>query len=220
VYGNRNERPEKVTAFETGYRWQPTPRTNLDIAGFYNIYDDLGTVDMLTPVLRAGLPVLPGQFQNRAGGHAYGLELSAAWQATAWLTVRSAYTYQETKLTRDLGSTDTTSIAYQNSIPKNQVSVRASANLAPNIALDVTARYVGKLRLSAADTPLLTLPDVNSYLALDLRLGWRATERVLFELIGQNLNREKHVEFQDFGPTRAATAAIGRSGLVRMTVTF
>ena len=221
VFGNRNFRPEKVIAFETGYRWQPTQRINLDIASFYNVYNDLGTVDALSPpVLMAGLPVLPVQFQNRAGGHAYGLEIGAGWQANVWLTFRSAYTFQETKLTRDLGSTDTTSIAYQNSIPKNQLYARASASLAPNLSLDVTGRYVGKLRLSAANTALLTLPDVNSYLALDLRLGWHATDRVLLELIGQNLNRDRHVEFQDFGPTRAATAAIGRAGLVRMTVAF
>jgi hypothetical protein len=56
--------------------------------------------------------------------------------------------------------------------------------------------------------------------ARDLRLGWQATERVLLELIGQNLNRSRHVEFQDFGPTRAATAQIPRAAIARVTVQF
>jgi iron complex outermembrane receptor protein len=221
VLGNKNTLSEKVIAFETGYRWHPTPRVNLDIAGFYNLYDDLTTVDVQPFRLLGGLPNLPVKFNNFASGHAMGVELATGWQAADWLTFHSAYTYQLTSLTRSAaGATDTTSIAYQNSIPRHKLYGRASANLAPDVALDLQARYVGRLNLSAANTTLLTLPNVNSYWALDLRLGWRVTERVLVELIGRNLNRNRHVEFQDFGPTRAATAAVGRAGLARVTVQF
>ena len=221
VFGNRNEQSEKVVAFETGYRWHPTARVNLDITGFYNIYDDLTTVDAQPVTLLGGLPVLPVKFHNFASGHAIGVELAAGWQATDWLAFRSAYTYQLTELTRSAaGLTDTTSIAYQNSIPRNKIYTRASFNLSPTVALDMQARYVGKLNLAAANSATLTLPNVNSYWALDLRLGWHVSDRLLVELIGQNLNREKHIEFQDFGPTRAATAEIGRAGLVRATIQF
>jgi iron complex outermembrane recepter protein len=220
VFGNGHMQSEKVTAFETGYRWQATQRINLDVAGFYNLYGDLGTVDALVPRLVGGLPNLPARFDNLARGHAYGLEFAGGWQAAPWLSFRSAYTFQRTKISRDPTSTDTTTIAYQNSIPKHHASLRASANLAPNVTLDATVRYFGRLNLSAANTALLTLRDINSYWALDLRLGWQATDRVLLELIGQNLNREKHVEFQDFGPTRAATAQIPRAAIVRATVQF
>jgi iron complex outermembrane receptor protein len=221
VLGNTGVVSEKIIAFETGYRWNPTPRVNLDIAGFYNLYTDLTTVNSLRPRLVGGLPNLPVQFNNSASGHAYGVELATGWQATDWLTFRSAYTYQLTQLTRSAaGVTDTTSIAYQNSIPRNKVYSRASFNLSPTVALDLQARYVGKLNLSAANTTLVTLPNVNSYVALDLRLGWHVTDRLLVELIGQNLNRSQHVEFQDFGPTRAAAAEIGRAALARVTVLF
>jgi iron complex outermembrane receptor protein len=166
VLGNGHMRPEKVTAFETGYRWQPTQRINLDVAGFYDLYGDLGTVDLLPARLVGGLPNLPAQFGNLAKGHAYGLEIAAGWQAMSWLSFRSAYTFQRTKINREPTSTDTTSLAYQNSIPKHHVSLRSSANLAPDLALDATVRYVGRLNLSAANTPLLTLMDINSYWAL------------------------------------------------------
>jgi len=221
VLGNTSMVSEKVIAFETGYRWHPTPRVNLDISGFYNLYTDLTTVDIQTPRLLGGLPNLPVRFDNFAGGHAYGLELATGWQATDWLTFHSAYTYQLTNLNRILpGSTDTTSIAYQESIPRHKIYGRASANLAPTVALDLQARYVGRLNLAAANTALLSLPNVNSYWAFDARLGWHVTDRVLLELIGQNLNRSKHIEFQDFGPTHAAAAEIPRAGIARVTVQF
>jgi len=118
------------------------------------------------------------------------------------------------------GVTDTTSIAYQNSIPRHKFYSRASANLSPTVALDLQARYVGRLNLAAANTVLLSLPNVNSYWAFDARLGWHITDRVLLELIGQNLNRSRHIEFQDFGPTHAAVAEIPRAGIARVTVQF
>lgn len=220
VLGNTQMRSEKVIAFETGYRWHPAPWINLDVAAFYNLYDDLGTVDSLPPRVAAGVPTLPVQFNNSAKGHAYGVELAAGWQPAEWLSLRSAYTYQLTALARTGGSTDTTTVAYQNSTPRHQVYARASANLTPTVALDLQARYVGQLHLSAANSATVTLPDINSYVALDLRLGWRATDRVLLELIGQNLNRSRHVEFADFGPTRAAAAELPRAAIARLTVQF
>ena len=221
VFGNPGMLSEKVIAFETGYRWQPTQRINLDISGFYNLYSDLATVDTQAPTLIGGLlPQLPVRFQNLGTGHAYGLEVAAGWQPTDWLSLRSAYTFQLTELTPAAGSTDTTLAAYQNSIPRHQVYGRASVSLSPAVALDLQARYVGRLNLAAANSPLLTLPNVNSYWALDARLGWRLTDRIMMELIGQNLNRSRHVEFADFGPTRAATAEIPRAAIVRMTVQF
>jgi iron complex outermembrane receptor protein len=221
VLGNRAMLSEKVVALETGYRWQPTHRVNLDVAGFYNLYDDLTTVDIGAGRLVGGLPNLPAQFHNFAAGHSYGIEAAAAWQAADWLSFHLAYTYQLTHLTRSVfGRTDTTSIAYQNSIPRQKVYTRASFSLSPTVALDVQARYIGRLGLSAANSLTLTLPNVNSYLALDAHLGWHVTDRLLLELIGQNLNRSRHIEFQDFGPTHAAVAEIPRAAIARATVQF
>src|SRR5439155_18439670 len=131
--------------------WHPTPRATFDTAGFYNLYDDLTTVDVQPLRFTGGLPNLPVKFNNFASGHAMGAELATGWQAADWLTFHSAYTYQLTSLTRSAaGATDTTSIAYQNSIPRHKLSGRASANVAPDVALDLQARYVGRLNLSAA----------------------------------------------------------------------
>jgi iron complex outermembrane receptor protein len=220
VFGNPRMVNEKVIAFETGYRAQPVREVALDLAAFYNIYTDLGTFDAGPPTLLGFVPTIPVTVGNNARGHAYGVELAGDWQPTPWLRLRNGWDYQLTKLTRADDSTDTTSIAYQNSTPRHQLFARASAALSPTVSFDLAARYVGKLKLAEADTAILTLPNVNSYWALDARLGWRATDRLLLELIGQNLNRDRHIEFQDFGPTRAATAEIGRSVFARATVRF
>ena len=41
--GNRGFDSEELIAFELGYRGEPTDHTGLDIAVFYNLYDDLRT---------------------------------------------------------------------------------------------------------------------------------------------------------------------------------
>ncbi len=55
---------EDLLSFELGYRAQPIDGLSFDIAGFYNIYDDLRTVGEGAPFLRA----LAGPARRRSVG--------------------------------------------------------------------------------------------------------------------------------------------------------
>jgi len=44
-------------------------------------------------------------------------------------------------------------------------------------------------------------PQVPSYAGLDLRLGWRATERLELAVVGQNLLHDEHAEFIPSSPS-------------------
>ncbi|NIU86161.1 MAG: TonB-dependent receptor, partial [Nitrosopumilaceae archaeon] len=50
--GNDNVDPEELIAFELGYRFKPSDRFYLELAGYINYYDDLSTFEPSTPFLR------------------------------------------------------------------------------------------------------------------------------------------------------------------------
>jgi iron complex outermembrane receptor protein len=65
--------PEKLVAFEAGYRGQPTSDTSLSVSVFFNIYDDIRSTE---PAPDGGFPI---RLSNGWQGHSYGVE---AWSST------------------------------------------------------------------------------------------------------------------------------------------
>jgi iron complex outermembrane receptor protein len=73
--------------------------------------------------------------------------------------------------------------------------VRSALNLPAHLELDAGLRYVD------------ALPNMNigSYLAADVRLGWRPSKRVEFAIVFQNLFDPRHPEFRSsFLPLNSA----------------
>ena len=179
---------EKLLAFEAGYRVQPYERVSFDFAAFYNIYDDLRTGELrgIAPD-----PTLPGTptgvrvgLDNKAEGETFGTELAANWHLTDWWRWRGSYTLFEAQL-HSKRSTDANAEDDEAKSPHHQVSLRSSIDLPWKLQFDSTARYVDRLR---------TL-GVNSYLSLDVRLGWKPAQNIEFSVTGQNLLDDRHPEF-------------------------
>ena len=76
--GNQDFRPEKVWAYEIGYRAQPLTRLPLSISAFYNLYDDLRTIEP------AAGTFFPLRWCNLMAGDTYGFELWGDYQLTDW----------------------------------------------------------------------------------------------------------------------------------------
>ncbi|MFP4309727.1 MAG: hypothetical protein ACLFQQ_21160, partial [Desulfococcaceae bacterium] len=74
---------------------------------------------------------------------------------------------------------------FEESHPRNQVSLRGTWNLLEPLDLDLWFRYVD--RLSDA--------DVDSYNTLDARLAWTPRPGLELSLVGQNLLQPNHREF-------------------------
>jgi iron complex outermembrane receptor protein len=72
--------------------------------------------------------------------------------------------------------------------------LRSSIDVTRDVEFDATLRYVDSL-------PSL---NVDSYVALDLRLGWRPNEHVELSIVAQNLFDNQH---REFSPTTVATGA-------------
>ena len=74
--------PSELTSYEAGYRFVPATRLSLDVASFYNVYDDLQTIEtqdaFLTAAPIAGV-MTPLVRANLARGRVAGAEVTAFW---------------------------------------------------------------------------------------------------------------------------------------------
>src|SRR6185503_19166404 len=89
VQGNKHIESEKLIAYEAGYRVQLTPAVSIDLATFYDDYDDIQTAETGAPILVINPPlvygVLPKMLESGIEGKAYGGTLMMNWRPlTNW----------------------------------------------------------------------------------------------------------------------------------------
>lgn len=181
LQGDEDFESEELIAYELGYRVMPLENLSIDIAAFFNVYDNLRTLESGTPAPEptpapAHL-VVPTTIDNKMDGETYGVEVATEWRVRKWWHLRTAYSYLGIRLELDGDSADTTSEEAEGQSPEHQVSLRSSMDLPGNFEFDSWFRYVDWL-------PAL---EVDSYVTIDLRLGWLPTENVEFSIVAQNL---------------------------------
>ncbi len=184
VFGNRNLSSEDVVAFEAGYRVRKGERLSLDAAAFYNIYDNLVSLESDTPFFDpspAPHIVIPFHFANMLHANSYGIELAADWRPRDWWRIVAGYSY----LRMEAGMAEISNFDQAYHSPPNQFFLRSSLNLPRGIEFDSIVRYVDKMRS-------LSVP---SYWALDLRLAWKPAKDLEMSLVGRNLLSSRHEEF-------------------------
>jgi len=177
TFGNSNFASEEMLAYELGYRAIPVSWLTLDVATFYNEYDQLASLERLTPTTTLR--------DNKLTGGARGAEFSTTWKPADWFAVQGAYSYLHLRLRADADSTDATSANAAGNDPQQQLYLHGSLDLPRHVQIDGTVRYVDRL-------PNL---DVARYVAADARLAWRPTEHLELAVVGQNLFDHQHPEF-------------------------
>ncbi len=220
--GNRDFKSEELTAFEFGFRTQPVDRISLDLAGFYNIYDNLRTVEFMAPYVAEGpgLPyiVIPLQAGNKMDGETYGVELAASLSLFDWWVLKGSYTFLQMQLHLDEDSTDAegvgmapgranlTAESAEGDSPHHQVSVRSSMDLPHSLEVDLWLRYVDGLPSQA----------IPGYASMDVRLGWSPVEGLELSVVGQNLLDPQRTEYipEAYVPTSALEVQRGVYGKV------
>ena len=192
LVGNRDFTSENLLAFDLGYRAHFNERLTLDLAGFYNLYDDLRTneLEIDSRVLEGDpLPphlLIPMRVDNKATGKTWGFELAANGQWHPW-RLRAGYSFLRMDLEVDEDSFDAQTESYARELPRHQLSVRSYLDLPAGLELDVVGRYVH-------DFPVAEW-KIDRYLTFDLRLGWRPEERLELSLAAQNLLDSPHPEY-------------------------
>lgn len=178
--GNDTFESEELLAYELGYRVQPTQRLSLAAAAFYDDYDKVRSIERVNPA--AAVPTIIGNGQQ---GESYGVELTADYLVTDWWRLHVADTEIRVQLRPRPGSSDVSYGANESFDPRHQFSVRSSFDLPRGWQLDASYRRISAL--NNQNTP--------AYGELDLRVAWRASEKLELSLTGQNLLHRRHWEF-------------------------
>jgi iron complex outermembrane receptor protein len=191
LQGNKDFESEELMAYELGYRIAPAENISIDVAAFYNVYDKLSSVEAGRPFVEtinaAPHLVFPVSYGNNAQGETYGLEMAVQWLAFEWWRLQTNYTYLQIQIHTGAGAVSQD--VEEGQSPHHQFNLRSSMDLPHNVQLDTFFRYVD------------SLPErnIDSYLEMDVRLGWKPVKNIEFSLSGRNLLDSSHAEFQAVG---------------------
>jgi iron complex outermembrane receptor protein len=178
LQGNPDFRPETVTAYELGYRGRPLSSLTLSVSGFYNVYDDLRTIEP-SPAF------FPLTWGNGLRGHTYGVEAWADWQVTRhWRLEPGVRTLTE-ELRFQPGASGLLGPAVAADDPHEEATLTSSLQLPAGLTFDATLHYTGAL----------PNPALPGYWELSSRIAWRLSRDLELSLAGSNLLHARHLEF-------------------------
>ncbi len=211
ILGSNSFGSEKLTAYELGYRYQFNKNASLDLAGFFNDYNDLrdfeiGMIrpaagahrDLIFSILQQDHLMLPIFFNNKGSAHSYGVEASIDWRPYERWRLQGSYSYLEikTKSNPMFAEFDASTGGAGKSSPRHQLSLRSNFDLSERLQFNLWLRYVDEL-------PFYNISD---YVTMDAKMAWKPVRNVEFFVVGQNLfsqnHRESQSDFIDTVPSR------------------
>ncbi len=196
-----SEISERVYAFEAGYRGSWREKVSIDVAAFFNDYNNLSSFDLATATLDMPPATFIGGFErgNDLRAKTYGVETEINWKVHPRLTLTATYAFLETEFDGS-DATDPDAGLQEGFDPQHQVSLRSRLNLPWNLELDTTTYFVDNLNSQVTGAGAGRVANVPSYWRIDARLGWRPIESLELEIVGQNLLEQRHEEFpSEFG---------------------
>jgi iron complex outermembrane recepter protein len=206
ILGDRSLGAEKLFSLEAGYRFSPASAFFVDLAVFYNDYDDLRAGRAVLPYLDESADPPRFVFElpaaNLMKGRTRGGELAVDWQLPERLgRLRAAYTFLDLDLDLD-ASANIESKFLESGSPSHQFFIWAALNPRSDLQVDGIVRFTGGLpkRTDQQQLPYVErLPDrgVDRYGELDLRLAWRPKRGLELAVVGQNLLADQHREAVD-----------------------
>jgi len=189
-FGNPNLESEVLIAYELGYRMELTKKCSLDLAGFFNDYDNLIEPVPGTPGFEANPSpphiLVPATEENAGAGQTYGVELSTRWNVTENWHLTAGYTWLQLHLNVNNPALDTS--------PEQQVQLRSEFDLPGHLEFNGAVYYVDQI-----EAPYGTgQTKIPSYVRLDLGLVWHPTKNLEIGVWGQNLLQDRHAEFTSY----------------------
>lgn len=199
---------EKLIAYEAGYRIEPVNRLSLDLAVFYNRYEDLSTyvtgANQFETTPPPGHVLIPLENRFDQSGETHGAEFQAQWQATDAWRLMAGYTWLQMNVEDAIDSDS----------PAHQFNIRSHLDITPDLELNGAIYFVDSTSHPSAATPV----DTPGYLRFDLGLTWRPTTSLELAVWGQNLLESRHSEFFSFHTS--AVAEVPRAVYGKLTWKF
>jgi iron complex outermembrane recepter protein len=179
IRGGSSFRSESAQVYEIGYRGERRTRLTWSATVYRTVYDHLRTLE----IAPSGTFL---EFGNEMDGATRGLEAWAVYQITPNWRIGGGLTTLSKDLRLKPGSDGLNGgVAAEGNDPDRSWHLRSTHNLAERWELDAMVRGVASL----------PLPAVPSYVAVDLRVAWKARRDLELSLTLQNLFDDGHAEF-------------------------
>jgi iron complex outermembrane receptor protein len=149
-------------------------------------------------------------------GESHGIEITANWKVRDWWSISPGFAIAREHFHTDPQSTDTQTVLFtEGSSPDYPIQLRSHIDLRRNLAWDVSAYFVDAL---SNQGPLGNV-KIPSYTRLDSGLTWKLGERLSLSVVGQNLLKGRHLEFEDSGGSMQS-GLVKRSAYAKLTWQF
>lgn len=220
LLGNPNFEDERLIAYEAGYRTMLGPRLSLDVAVYYNDWDNLQTTEPSTSFFEATPPpahqVQTLIYKNLMYGEGHGIEVQAKWKVMDHWSLSPGFTYADDHMHTKPGSLDTITGPFEEGgAPDHMAQLFSHADFRRGLLWDVNAYYVDALT-NQGPAGNVRIP---AYTRLDTVLTWKMWERFSFSMVGQNLLKDHHPEFEDMNGS-LQSSQIKRSAYAKVTWQF
>ncbi len=193
IKGNEAIGPERLTAWELGYRGQITPYWSVDTAIFYHDYSDLRDGALVAQSLSGEYIRLETEVGNILEAEEKGLEIASQWLVNPSLQIQLIYTHQSLELGYqgpDGPWYDLSKANYVRPAAENILSLRSSISLKADLDLNLWLRLQGK----PADRG-------ENISALDINLRWSIDPNNRLSLMAKNLFAGGQLHYDDEGIT-------------------
>ncbi len=207
VRGTSQFKPERLVAYEAGYRFGFSDHLTADLALYLHDYDQL-----MTNRVTGGPELVPGPSpylilhavqSNDMRGQVYGGTLDVKWQVLPEWRVEFQYSHTDFDLELAPSGTDPTATNVGGNTPKNQAALYSYLQITRNLNLYTGIRHVDRLPNQG----------VPSYTALDVNLNWQVMPALTASLTARDVGDPRHPEF-------GGGSEIERSLLARLTWQF
>jgi iron complex outermembrane recepter protein len=189
IFPNRSQQAVVLHAYELGLRTEPFRDVMIDVVGFVHRYPNAEALYALSPIMESRgsevYSVVPLTLSNRGEISSCGIETTLTWKPSARWTSQLWYSSVEmdSRVNDPHPGEVVTYTMDQNA--RHQVGVRSLFDLSETLQVDLFGRYVDEV-------PAF---DIDSYVAVDARLGWKLSNKVDLSLVGKNLLDGEHREY-------------------------
>jgi iron complex outermembrane recepter protein len=201
IFGNPHVKDEGLTACEAGYRVEINRRLSLDLAAYYNDYDQQNSSEPGIPFFEESPApphlVLPSITENLLNGETYGLEISGSWKVTPRWTLTASSDFERIHMHPRPGSQDfETGPEIEGSDPHEHARLRSHVDLPHKIGWESNFYFTG--RLASGPVPAYTRADTGA--------TWQWKGGFSASVFGENLLKANHLEFNNAGGVATSTS--------------
>lgn len=220
LLGNPDFEDERLIAYEAGYRTMLGRRLSLDLAAYYNDCDNLQTTEpsssFFEPAPSPAHLVQTLIYKNLTHGEGHGVEVQVKWKVMDHWSLSPGFTFANEHMHTRAQSLDTITGPFEEGgAPDHLGQLFSHVDLRRGLTWDLNAYYVDELT-NQGPAGNVKIPSCTR---LDTVLTWKILERFSFSMVGQNLLKDHHPEFEDMNGS-LQSGQIKRSAYMKLSWQF